>query len=277
MLSDSKVKITVVVPVYNMAGYVGSAIDSVLEGELDGVEVLVIDDGSTDASAAVISEYTDPSSAKYDPRVRCEHQGNQGKSAAVNCGLERAQGEYITILDADDQLTPDSLSLRYKALEDDRHSSKHLAIGEFEVFDEDGSAVGHRSIPSALGPEHIYGRFFQAYKSPFHMNACLFSRTLCERVGPFDTQLRRCQDIDYSLRLLRATDRIAWVNETVYRYRKHRDSFRERVRVRRKTLMHRPVVYWKNYLGWRRYLAVLTGFVLDAGKLVYEMAGNYEN
>jgi glycosyltransferase involved in cell wall biosynthesis len=260
-----------------MAGYVGSAIDSVLEGELDGVEVLVVDDGSTDSSASVISEYTDPSSAKYDSRVRYEHQRNQGKSVAVNFGLERARGHYVTILDADDQLPPDSLSLRYNALEGGRHSSRHLAIGEFEVFDEAGYALGHRSIPSASNPRRIYRRFYQFYKSPFHMNACLFSRTLCERVGPFDTRLRRCQDIDYSLRLLRATNRVAWVNKTVYRYRKHRDSLKERVRMRRKTLMHRPMVYWKNYLGGRRYLAVVTGMVLDVGKLVYEVAGNYEN
>lgn len=266
-----------VIPVYNMKTHVGSAIDSVLSGDLEEVEILVIDDGSTDSSASVISDYTNPSSPKYDSRVHYEHQANQGKSVAVNCGIRRSKGDYITVLDADDELTPSSLSLRYNALEGAERPPKHLAIGEFEVFDEDGVTVGHRSVPSHLGPEYIYKRWYRAFKSPFHLNACLFSRVLYDRVGPFDTRLRRCQDIDYSLRLLKVTDHIAWINAPVYRYRKHRTSFGERVRMRRKTLLYRPLVYWKNYLGWRRYLAVLLGFALDVGKSVYEISGNYQN
>jgi glycosyltransferase involved in cell wall biosynthesis len=274
---NSGVKVSIIIPVYNAEKYVGSAIDSALTGQMDDLEILVIDDGSTDSSASVISEYTDPLSEQYDPRVRYEYQENQGKSAAVNAGFESAEGHYITILDADDQLPSKSLSYRYNALEEEGHFSKHLAIGEFDVFDERGDIVGHRCVPCKNNPKIIYKKFYRYYKSPFHTNACLFSHSLCEKVGLFDTRLRRCQDIDYSLRLLRETDCVAWVSETVYRYRKHRNSLSKRLQVRRKTLMHRPIVYWKNYLGWRRYFSVLTGLVLDFGKLVYELAGNYES
>ena len=275
--SDTAIKVSVVIPAYNMAEYVDEAIRSVLNGAFDDLEIIVIDDGSTDATRSIVAEYTDPPSSKYDPRVHYEYQSNSGKSVAVNRGIGLSQGSYITILDADDQLTPTSLSSRYTAVEEQGKSSRDLAVGEFEVFNHKGATVGHRPISAASTPERIYKTFYLSHKSPFHLNACLFSRELYRRVGPFDTRLRRCQDIDYSIRLLETADQVAWVRETVYRYRKHRASMSERIRIRKKTLIHRPLVYWKNYGGWRRYAAVLTGVLLDIGKFVYELTGNYTN
>lgn len=268
--------ISVIVPAYNMAGYLGAAIDSVLNGDFQAVEVLVVDDGSTDGTDRIVQAYTDRGRSTYDSRVRYVRQSNKGKSAAVNRALSLVRGDYIAILDADDQLTPLSLSLRYAALEKQDDAAGDLAIGEFEVFDHDGETVGHRPIPRAYDPEVLYHTFFLSHRSPFHLNACLFSRELYERVGPFDTGLRRCQDIDYSIRLLKAANQIAWVHEPVYRYRKHRSNYLVRAKVRRQTLTHRPLVYLKNYEGWRRYIAVITGVVLDVGKFMYEITGNYQ-
>jgi len=269
--------ISVIIPAYNMAEYIGQAIRSALRGKFDNLEVVVIDDGSTDTTRSEVAKYSDSSSSSYDPRVRYESQSNSGKSVAVNRGVRISCGRYITILDADDQLTSTSLSLRYSALEERDEATPHLVIGEFEVFDHEGKSVGHRPVQTASDSESLYKSFFLSHKSPFHLNACLFSRELYERAGPFDTQLRRCQDIDYSIRLLKATNQVAWVREPVYRYRKHRSDYIERARIRRKTLTHRPLVYWKNYEGWRRYAAVLTGVLLDTGKFFYEMTGNYQN
>lgn len=276
-MSDADAKVSVVIPAYNMAEYVDEAIHSALRGKFDDLEVVVIDDGSTDTTRSVVAKYFDSSSSRYDPRVRYESQSNSGKSVAVNRGIRMSCGKYITILDADDQLTPTSLSLRYSALKEQGEATRDLAIGEFEVVDQEGKNVGYRPIQRMIDPERLYKSFFLSHKSPFHLNACLFSRELYERVGPFDTQLRRCQDIDYSIRLLKATNQVAWVREPVYRYRKHRSDYIERARVRRKTLTHRPFVYWKNYEGWRRYAAVFTGMLLDTGKFFYEVAGNYQN
>lgn len=275
--SDIEVKISVVIPAYNMAEYVEESIRSVLKGEFDDLEVIVIDDGSTDSTRTIIEKYTDLSSAKYDPRVYYEYQKNRGKPAAVNRGIDISRGEYITILDADDQLTPVSLLSRYTALEDCVESPGDLAIGEFEIFNHSGRTVGHRPISLDFTPNRVHKTFYLSYRSPFHLNACLFSRELFCRVGPFDTRLRRCEDIDYSIRLLKAVDQIAWVYEPVYRYRKYRVSMVERIRIRKETLTLRPLVYWKNYEGWRRYAAVLTGVLLDTGKFVYELTGNYTN
>ena len=224
------IEISVIIPVYNMDMYIDEAIRSVLNGDFNDFEVLVIDDGSVDSTQTVVAEYADPSNSKYDVRVKYEYQDNSGKPAAVNLAIESSTGKYITILDADDQLTPNSLSSRYYALENSVRPCYHLAVGEFEVFNLEGCTVGHRPILQASTPDYMYKNFYLSYKSPFHLNACLFSRELYRRVGPFDTRLRRCQDIDYSIRLLKSADRVAWVNESVYRYRKHRSDYVERAR-----------------------------------------------
>ena len=273
---DSSVPVSVIVPAYNMAEYVGPAIESVLAQDFAAFELLVVDDGSTDGTEDLVVPYTDPSCTEYDERVQYVSQSNQGKAAAVNHGLSLSSGSYITILDADDKLPSGSLSLRYTALEE-YEATKDLAIGGFEVFDPEGKTLGNRPVLKTSDPESLYRTFFLSYKSPFHLNACLFPRELHERVGPFDTRLDRCQDIDYSIRLLKAANQVAWVHEPVYRYRKYRSEYTERARIRRETLTHRSLVYWKNYEGWRRYVAVLAGMALDTGKFLYEATGNYPN
>ena len=98
--------VRVVIPAYNMDKYVGTAIESVLDGTYDPVEVICVDDGSTDETERVMRRYTDPTQDSYDERVRYFRQHNQGKSTAVNRGIEEMQGKYFALLDADDRLPP---------------------------------------------------------------------------------------------------------------------------------------------------------------------------
>jgi len=275
--TSKKVSVSVIIPSYNMGRYIDGSISSALSGGLNNIEVIVVDDGSTDSTRSIVRKYTKPSSKKYDKRVKYKYQKNKGKSYAVNYGLEVSSGKYITILDADDKLNSKSLYSRYNALEAGDGSCHDLVIGGFEVFDEEGKVVGRRSTSNSYIQESVHKKFYFLYKTPFHLNACLFSRELYCRVGSFDTRLKRCQDIDYSLRLIKTADEIAWVHEPVYLYRKHRSDYIKRLRIRGKTLMYRPLVYWKNYEDWRRYVAVFTGVLLDTGKLVYELSGNYTN
>lgn len=271
---SSDIKVSVVMPVYNMADYMRSAIDSILESKLNDIEAVIIDDGSTDSSAAVISEYTNPSGPNYDERVRYAHQKNRGRAAALNHGIRISKGKYITILDADDLLPSDSLSLRYNALQSENTSANNVAIGGFEVLD-DGNTVGARPAPSRTDPDTLHRRFYYSYKTPFHTNACLISRDLLERVGPFDEDLKRCQDIDFSLRLLKEARNLCTIQAPVYRYRKHREHMMDRLRIRTITFVNRPRAYAKNYSGWRKFAAIASGIILDAGKFLYEIKGNY--
>lgn len=92
-----EIKFSIIIPVYNVAPYLGKCIDSILKQNYKGYEVLLIDDGSTDESGSICDDYEE-----MDRRVRVVHQMNCGLSAARNRGIEDAQGEYIIFLDSDD-------------------------------------------------------------------------------------------------------------------------------------------------------------------------------
>ena len=103
-------KVSVVIPTYERAGKVQKTIDSVLAQTFSDVEVIVVDDGSSDGTGQMVTE-------KYGERIRYYYQVNQGVSVARNRGVEEARGEWIAFLDSDDLWEPDKLELQLKALE----------------------------------------------------------------------------------------------------------------------------------------------------------------
>mgnify|MGYP006270945475 CR=1 FL=1 len=266
--------VSVIIPAYNMAEYLASAIRSVLVGTYDDVDVICVDDGSTDDTADVAYAFTHPESEEYDPRVRYMRQPNQGKSAAVNQGIEAMHGAYFTVLDADDELPPTSLERRVQALQATEDAD--LAIGSFAVINEDGETVGNaRLAPVDPTPEALRHSFYLSYKTPFHFSACLLRQELVERVGPFDTELTRCQDGDYAIRSLMHTHGVVSIKDVVYLYRKHRDERSDRIRMRLATLQHRPTVLLKNFSFPQNYLYAFATAAFDIAKLFYEVFSNY--
>ncbi len=99
-----KVKVSVIIPVYNAEKYLRQCLDSVINQSLRDIEIICVDDGSTDGSAAILREY-----AERDSRVRPIRQENKGAGAARNCGIDAVNGEYIAFIDADDWLCANSL------------------------------------------------------------------------------------------------------------------------------------------------------------------------
>jgi len=95
-----KTMVSVIVPVYNVAPYLREALDSVIHQTCQSLQILIIDDGSTDGSGSVCDEYL------TDPRVTVLHQENKGLSNARNAGLDLAAGEYVCFLDPDDAFHP---------------------------------------------------------------------------------------------------------------------------------------------------------------------------
>ena len=94
-------KISVLIPVYNVEKYLNQCIDSVLNQSLYEIEILCIDDGSTDSSASILDEYE-----QKDSRVRAIHKKNTGYGDSMNIGLREAKGEYIAIVESDDFIEP---------------------------------------------------------------------------------------------------------------------------------------------------------------------------
>ena len=107
----SEVKISVIVPVYNTEEYLPRCLDSIIGQTFDNIEVIVVDDGSTDNSYSVCREY-----AGRDTRIRLFHKENGGASSARNLALDKVQGEYIVFVDSDDYILKDALQTAYDAI-----------------------------------------------------------------------------------------------------------------------------------------------------------------
>ena len=105
------VKISIIVPIYNMEQYIGETIESVLKQTMSDWELILVNDGSNDRSLDICRDY-----ATHNVRIKVIDMSNSGVSAARRCGLQVASGEYVTFLDGDDLLFSDALEYAYRTL-----------------------------------------------------------------------------------------------------------------------------------------------------------------
>lgn len=106
------IKVSVIIPVYNVEAYLEQCLDSVTAQTLKEIEIICVDDGSSDRSLDILKEYQ-----ARDPRIQIICQKNAGAGAARNAGLKKAQGEYLSFLDSDDFFAPNMLELAYRQIE----------------------------------------------------------------------------------------------------------------------------------------------------------------
>lgn len=200
-------KVSVIIPAYNQGHYLDQAIQSVLEQTHRNLEVIVVDDGSTDDTATVAQSFA-------DARVRYIYQENCGLSAARNAGLRHASGEFVSFLDSDDQFLPRKLELLLANLAD--HPEAGLAAGQAIPIDQAGQRIGEvfdKGMPSESA-QLLLG-------NPLHVGSVLVRRDWQQRAGLFDESLRSYEDWDMWLRLARVGCPMRWVAQPVSLYRFH--------------------------------------------------------
>ena len=125
-MNNADIKVSVIMPIYNAYDYLRPAIDGVLDQTLKEIELICIDDGSTDSSFELIKEYQ-----KKDERVRIVTETNAGPALARNNGIKRARGEYLAFLDADDFFEPNLLEKLYRTA---KERDLDIAISEYDIY-----------------------------------------------------------------------------------------------------------------------------------------------
>lgn len=202
------INVSVIIPAYNGALYVGKGIESVLAQDYDSYEIIVIDDGSTDNTKEVV--------AQYGNRVKYFYQENQGVAQARNRGLECATGQYISFLDQDDFFLPHKLSAQVKILEED--SSIGLVNSGWEIVDRQANKL------AAVEPWHNLPQLdldsLIVWK-PVFLGAMLFRRSWLDRCDKFDVTLEQTPDVDLVLRLASIGCPATWLKKSTVAYRQH--------------------------------------------------------
>lgn len=199
--------VSVIVPAYNQGPYLAEAVQSALGQTYPELEVIVVDDGSTDDTPNVAHAFS-------DPRVRYLRQENRGLSAARNTGIEASRGPYLTFLDSDDVFLPEKLTLLVGELTS--HPRAGLAAGMALPINECGERIGRpfdRGLPEE-GAHLLLG-------NPLHVGSILLRRSWQERVGVFDESLPSYEDWDLWIRLARAGCPMRWIAAPVSLYRFH--------------------------------------------------------
>ena len=164
--------VSVVVRVYNAERHLREAVESVLAQTFADFELLAIDDGSNDASVAILESYG-------DPRIRIVSQPNGGKIAAAQRGLAEARGRYVAILDADDRSAPERFARQVAYLE--AHPDVVMVGSALGIIDERGARVGAAAI---LGTTLRFGR---RSRSTIPSGTRRSSTGATQRAAPADT------------------------------------------------------------------------------------------
>lgn len=213
MTTPASITVSVIIPCYNQAQFLGAAIASVLEQKATLFELIIVNDGSQDATRAVAGAYLNASRA-----VRYCEQANAGLAAARNKGLSLSRGRFVVFLDADDRLLPGALKLGASLLA--AHPTCAFVAGAHRDMNADGQLFGRAKGPSPKD---------QAYAAMLQQNdvgmiaAAMFRREALLAVGAFDTSLAACEDYDLYLKLTRIRP-VHYHRAAVAAYRRHAEG-----------------------------------------------------
>lgn len=187
--------VSVVICAYNVAPYIRDSVDSALRQTYRDIEVLVVDDGSTDGGVEQLTEID-------DPRLRVEKRPHSGHGPSLNAGIGLARGRYVGLLDADDRWLPEKLE-RHLACHT-AHPAVDMTYSLSEEIDVDGVARG--GIP---GKNTCFISFRDLLVENVVRNgsAAVIRKDALIAAGPFDESLPSCQDLDMWLRIARLRER----------------------------------------------------------------------
>lgn len=262
-------KISLIVPVYNTQDYLPECLDSLIHQTWRDIEILCVNDGSPDDSAAILREY-----AARDERIRVIDRENGGLSAARNTGMRAASGEYVCFVDSDDRL--------------ERHACERLAM-EILGKQPDLIVFGANTIPESalsedawhrrtLSPRDVmYGDgdlnavMMEQGVRPFVWRNCIRRSLLAEQRLEFDEALRYGEDIVFQMCLLPACRRISLISDRLYDYRRDRPGSlvgqlkagRDKWAGYHLPLVEKVAAYWREK-GWmQRHGDVFYGWAME--------------
>jgi glycosyltransferase involved in cell wall biosynthesis len=203
---DAGSLVSVVIPCHDHGRFLREAVESVQRQTLPGIEIVVVDDGSTDETASVLAGLTG---------IHVIRQDCRGLSAARNRGWQASRGRYLVFLDADDRLPPTALEIGVAHAR--AHPEAAFVSGHHALIDATGAHTGTGSMTCVT--EHHYRALLRSNYIGMHATV-VYRRETLDRFGDFDPSLRACEDYDLFLRVARQAP-IVCHPDLVAEYRRH--------------------------------------------------------
>lgn len=215
--------ISVIVPVYNTEKYLIECVESLRKQTYSNIEIILVDDGSTDASIEICDEF-----AEKDSRVRVFHKKNEGVAVARNFGIQQSNGQYVVIVDSDDVAVDRMIEVLYTQI---KENDADIAVGNYYIYDEtDGNfyyyIIDDDYCVEVLSSQELIDRQAGAWQwnsSAFIVTvAKLYKRDLFEDVS--FTHGRRFDDEASTHRLFLRSKKTVFINDNLYLYRRRSGS-----------------------------------------------------
>jgi glycosyltransferase involved in cell wall biosynthesis len=253
--------VSVVIPCYNQAHFLGEAIESVLAQSHQHFEIVVVDDGSPDNTSEAAARY---------PSVRLIRQENQGRSMARNTGAHHSKGSYLVFLDADDRLLPEALEAGLQCFED--HPECAFVYGHYRFIAADGSFL-RQTQQRYIDKDHYPALLERNYIGM--LGTVMHRRSVFETIGGFNPSINACEDWDHYLRVVRKFP-IYCHDEVIAEYRMHGTNTSRDYALNLKDSVTVRYLQKKYVKGNSRYERIIKHAVENAqnyhgGKLVYEI------
>ncbi|HGY56247.1 MAG TPA: glycosyltransferase [Caldithrix abyssi] len=270
-VNDEKL-VSVVMAAYNAGPYIEDAIESVLAQEYRNVELLVVNDGSTDDTEKRVQKYLNNSKVKYFA------QQNLGQAKAKNKGIREAKGTYIAFLDADDKWTPDKLSQQIPCF--DKSEKIGVVFTNFALMAEDGTILGSTDRKFYSG--NLTARLL--IENVVTGMSSVVKRECFDKVGLFDESLPMGIDYDLWLRISVHYE-FFFLDKVLYLYRqwpgqmshKHRDRYKNAIRIMQKFLDNNPGLLDKKVVNeaWAHTYVGIGNAVFEKEQKRWEALRNY--
>lgn len=234
-----KPAVSIIVPVYNAQKSIGRCIESIINQEFTDFEVILVNDGSKDASGAICDEY-----AARDSRIRVIHKENTGVSDSRNLALDEAKGEYIQFMDSDDWITTDATSLLYRAAKE--HQCDMVIADFYRVVGQRVSHKGDIDEDGVLTREEFAAHMMEN-PADFYYGVLwnkFFKREIIEKYKlRMDKEISWCEDFMFNLEYIRHTESIYALGVPIYYYVKTKGSLASQGMSISKTIQMKRMVF----------------------------------
>jgi glycosyltransferase involved in cell wall biosynthesis len=258
-MNNSKPLVTVYITNYNYGSYIEEAIDSVLKQSYKNIEILIIDDGSTDDSKSIIENYSERLN------IQAIYQANKGLTKTNNIALAMAKGNYIVRLDADDKFHADSIEKLVLGFNSD---SVAMVFGNWNVVDESGGFL-------YAYKRHDFQKDVTLLDSPAHGACTMFRTDYLRSIGGYDEDLR-CQD-GYEL-WFRVIDKfeVKSLDEIIFDYRRHGNNLtgnEDRILSTRASILNK-VAATKSKVSSKSFVFIpVRGSCIDSRSMPFQSLG----